>query len=227
MRISILLRNLNCGVCVNTKMTGQIGLFLLVIFSLSSCKKSAKSADEIVLQDSTESKISNKNFEDPNSHFKQRGLEYALTTQAVLGKNLMQSVKKSGTIGAISFCNEQAYPLTDSMAIVHNAFLKRVTDKPRNPKNQANTQELQYISKFKQDVTNQEPPKPIVTEGNGKVSVYYPILTNSLCLQCHGKPGENLKSPTLAKLKSLYPSDQAIGYDVNEVRGMWSVTFDK
>lgn len=159
--------------------------------------------------------------------YAERGLKYALSAQAVLGENLMQAIKKTGTSGALSFCNEKAYPLTDSMAVVQHASLKRVSDKPRNPANQANAEELEYIETFKQVIANQESPNPMVKDSDSKVQVYYPILTNAMCLQCHGKPNKDIETPTLTKLTILYPEDKAIGYGLNEVRGIWSVTFDK
>lgn len=157
----------------------------------------------------------------------ERGLKYALKTKAVLGKNLMGTIQKKGIIEALAFCNEQAYPLTDSMAVVHNAKIKRVSDKPRNPKNVANLEELEYIENFKLAIANKEEPKPLVKEFDNNVKVYYPITTNTMCLQCHGKPNETVNELALTKIRTLYPMDQAIGYDVNEVRGIWSITFDK
>lgn len=165
------------------------------------------------------------NFQD--LPYADRGLKYALSTKSVLGKNLMGAIQKKGTLAALAFCNERAYPLTDSMAVVHNAHIKRVSDKPRNSKNKANAEELEYINAFKQVAKNNEEAKPIVKELNNKVSVYYPITTNTMCLQCHGKPNETLNRITLNKIKTLYPLDKAIGYDINEVRGIWNVTFDK
>jgi nitrate reductase cytochrome c-type subunit len=165
------------------------------------------------------------NFQD--LPYAERGLKYALTTKAVLGENLMGTIQKKGTLEALAFCNAQAYPLTDSMAVVHNAKIKRVSDKPRNINNQANTEELQHIKTFKQVIANKEEPKPIVKETNNKVKVYYPITTNAMCLQCHGTPNKTINKATLEKLTSLYPKDKAIGYNINEVRGIWSITFDK
>ncbi|WP_340154471.1 DUF3365 domain-containing protein [uncultured Winogradskyella sp.] len=165
------------------------------------------------------------NFED--LPYGERGLKYALTTKAVLGKNVMGTIQQKGVLEALAFCNEQAYPLTDSMSVVHHAKIKRVSDKPRNPKNIANLEELKYIEDFKKTIVNNEEPKPLVKEFDKNVKVYYPITTNTMCLQCHGKPNETLNELTLTKIRSLYPMDQAIGYDVNEVRGIWSITFDK
>ncbi|AUC76907.1 DUF3365 domain-containing protein [Olleya sp. Bg11-27] len=157
----------------------------------------------------------------------ERGLKYALTTKAVLGKYLMGTIQKKGTLEALTFCNEKAYPLTDSMSIVHQARIKRVSDKPRNQNNLANYKELTYINSFKNNIKNNKEPKPIVELSDTKVHVYYPIITNAMCLQCHGTPNQDIQRPTLDKLASLYPQDKAIGYDVNQVRGVWAISFDK
>lgn len=159
--------------------------------------------------------------------YEERGLKYALTTKAVLGKNLMGTIQKKGTLEALAFCNEKAYPLIDSMSVVHNANLKRVSDKPRNQNNQANEKELAYINSFKKDIKNSIEPKAIVDQLDNKIQVYYPITTNGMCLQCHGKPNQDIQKSTLSMLANLYPQDKATGYRVNEVRGIWSITFDK
>lgn len=162
-----------------------------------------------------------------NLPYAERGLKYALTTKAVLGKNLMGTIQKKGTLEALAFCNEKAYPLTDSMSVVHNATIKRVSDKPRNQNNLANNKELTYIKSFKNDIKNNTEPKPIVDVLDSKVLVYYPITTNGMCLQCHGKPNQDIKRPTLNSLANLYPEDKATGYSINQVRGIWSISFDK
>lgn len=165
------------------------------------------------------------NFQDLT--YAERGLEYALNTKAVLGKNLMETIQKKGTIEAIEFCNERAGRLTDSMSRVYNAKIKRVTDKPRNSKNQANRNELENIETFKDILKKNQELRPIIEEDSNGVHVYYPITTNSMCLQCHGKPGTAIKPKTLAALKKLYQNDKATGYDIHQVRGIWSITFNK
>ena len=157
----------------------------------------------------------------------ERGLQYALSTKAVLGKNLMGKIQKEGTIAALEFCNSKAYPLTDSMAVAQNASIKRVSDKPRNPKNFANTEELKYITIFKNDAKNNKESTPIVLESLEKVNVYYPIKTNGMCLQCHGTPKKQITESTFAAIQKLYPKDKAIGYNINQVRGIWNVSFNK
>ena len=203
-------------------------LILFVFLSFLSCKNEKETKDisvekeiEVYIEPSATTNL------DISTMYAEKGLEYALSTKAVLGKNLVQAIEKDGTIGALAFCNVQAIPLTDSMAVVHNAQIKRVTDKPRNQANQANAEELSYIETYKNSIANQEVPEPLVKDMGSKVQVYYPILTNAMCLQCHGKPNSTIEPMVLKKLTMLYPKDKAIGYDLNEVRGIWSVTFDK
>ena len=47
------------------------------------------------------------------------------------------------------------------------------------------------------------------------------------CLQCHGNVENQIEEETFKTIKVLYPNDQALGYDVNNVRGIWSITFNK
>ena len=164
---------------------------------------------------------------DSIKNYEELGLKYALSTKAQLGKNLIGAIQNKGTKEAVTFCNERAYSLTDSMSKVHNAHIKRVSDKPRNQNNKVNSQELSHIETFKEMVANQLEVKAIVDEDDSKVQFYYPIITNSLCLQCHGTLNKELEPSTYKTIKGLYPNDKAIGYKVNQVRGIWSISFNK
>lgn len=152
------------------------------------------------------------------------GLNYALETKKVLGKNLMGTIQNKGVLEALTFCNHQAMPLTDSLSKHFNATIKRVSDKNRNPNNKAQGEALKMIAFFKDLLKNNKPYEPITIENKNRVDVYYPIETNSMCLQCHGK---NIKPEVSQQILKLYPKDLAIGYEENELRGIWHITFDK
>lgn len=156
--------------------------------------------------------------------YEEIGLEYALSTKKLLGQNLMGTIQNKGTLEAMTFCNIQAIPLTDSMSVHHNASIKRVSDKNRNPNNRANAEELVYIEQFKKDLVAKREPKPVTIDKGDKVQFYYPIPTNTMCLQCHGK---QIKPEVAKQILKLYPKDLAVGYGENEVRGIWSITFNK
>ncbi|GLB51519.1 hypothetical protein NBRC110019_05580 [Neptunitalea chrysea] len=158
--------------------------------------------------------------------YKEEGLSYALGTKKVLGKNLMGKIQSEGVEAALTFCNVKAMPLTDSMATKYNATIKRVSDKNRNTENKANTKEVAYITQFKEVLKSGAEAQPIIDEEGDVVHFYYPIVTNSMCLKCHGTP-RDIAPKIQRKLAELYPDDKAVGYSENEVRGIWSITFDK
>lgn len=159
--------------------------------------------------------------------FLEQGQQYAMATKAVLGKNLLGAINKKGSTGAVEFCNTRAIPLTDSMQQVQNVQIKRVSDQNRNPNNRANADEMAYIKAAKIALQNGETIKGKVAERNGQMIGYYPILTNDMCLQCHGDPANDIRPETLNKIQTLYPKDQATGYKTNELRGIWVVEMPK
>ncbi len=151
------------------------------------------------------------------------GKQIAMQTKGILGSNLKQAINTEGTEGALSFCSLKAIPLTDSMAVSLNAAIKRVSDKNRNPQNQANSAELAYIETAKTALANEQPVKPQVTKTLLGHLAYYPIISNTRCLQCHGKPQKDVKPAVYTKIKQLYPNDKAVGYKSNELRGIWVI----
>ncbi len=153
----------------------------------------------------------------------EKGKKLALSTKSVLGKNLTRAIKQNGTSAAISFCNIRAITLTDSISQELNTHIKRVSDQPRNPKNKANKQELEYILTKKQALKEGKPIAPQLQKMDDKMVGYYPITTSKMCLQCHGIPDQNIQLEVQKKLNTLYPNDAATGYKENELRGIWVV----
>lgn len=198
-------------------------LFIILLILLG-CKNSsegdkAKNSHEKTDQEEVKDYSDSKNDLSPL----EQGLNFAMQTQKVLAENLMYEINTNGTVHALTFCNANAYTLTDSMALALNVQLKRVSDKPRNPNNKANKEESAYITKSKDLLAKGEDIKPEMTETNGKMIGYYPIITNQICLQCHGNLDTEVLSETLLQIENLYPNDKGIGYKINELRGIWVV----
>ncbi len=154
-----------------------------------------------------------------------QGQRFAMQTKKVLGKNLMGVLNSKGTLHALSFCSSKAYPLVDSMSLVLGAKIKRVSDKNRNPENEANAQELAYILEAKELLQQGKEIKPLLSTINGKDVGYYPIMTNKMCMQCHGE--QQIKPSTKTLLAKLYPKDKAVNYKEKQLRGIWVVEMDK
>lgn len=137
-------------------------------------------------------------------------------TKKLLVTNLTQKIADGGTIEAISFCNLEAIPLTKSVSDQHGIEIKRVSDRNRNPNNLANEKEMEIIEQYKSQILKKEELKPQISGDY----YYEPLVTNAMCLQCHGVPNKNIKPEVTEKLAQLYPNDQAIGYGENEIRGL-------
>ncbi|MCB0762110.1 MAG: DUF3365 domain-containing protein [Flavobacteriales bacterium] len=153
----------------------------------------------------------------------QRGKRVAMSTKAILGKNLLGAISERGTANAVEFCNERAIFLTDSMSADQHVPVKRVSDQPRNPGNLANATELEYIAYAKSKLAEGQEPAPKVHNIDGRAIGYYPIVTNKMCMQCHGAPETQILAETMHRIDSLYPQDLAKGYGENELRGIWVV----
>ena len=207
-------------------MKSALLLFALILFvstlSFFACQRSStgQQADEGAAQHDSIST-------DSGINYMEEGQKYVNATQSVLAKNLLEAINKDGAPYALEFCNVRAYPLTDSLARVHHAGIRRVTDKARNPANKANAMEMTHIALLQSHLAKGENLSPTVVEQNDKMVGYYPILTNAMCLQCHGKLDVDISKATLDKIHALYPDDQATGYVVNELRGLWVVEMDK
>ena len=159
-------------------------------------------------------------------HFLETGKIYADSAQKALGMNLKKAMAEGGPIGALDFCSLRAIPITDSAAAVMNVELSRVSDKPRNVMNTADFDELKIIGKMKAAHKTEKGIEPILSKKENSIIAYYPILTQPMCLQCHGNPGKEISPETAAVIAQLYPLDKATGYEANEVRGMWKVIMD-
>ncbi len=142
--------------------------------------------------------------------------KYADETKKLLVTNLTQKIADSGTVGAMAFCNIEALPLTKKMEEKYGVKIKRVTDKNRNPENEANETERKYIEMYRQQILKKEELKATMHDG----IFYAPLVTNAMCLQCHGEKGKDIKPEVVAKISELYPNDKATGYKENEIRGL-------
>lgn len=208
------------------KSTALFLITSLLFFACSSSSKEETDKNDKADSDTIEVvQIS----EDKLEKYREIGAKYAKSTQKTLGKNLIEAISEGGTEHALSFCNVQAIPLTDSMSTIHNASLKRATDQTRNPENAANSKEMEQINHFKNlmaqgDKKNEIEPN-IEVDGE-TVHFYYPIITNDMCLKCHGTKNKDISPETLNQIAELYPNDQATGYEANEVRGVWSIIFE-
>jgi len=160
----------------------------------------------------------------------QRGKAIAAETFALLSSNLQTAIQSGGISNALPFCSLAASPLTAGMAEKHGVTLKRITHKARNPASKANETELAVLKSFEATLAagaTTNPPAPFATNlVAGQATFFAPIvIANELCLKCHGKPGQDISAENRTVIQKHYPQDEAIGFQLGQLRGAWRIDF--
>lgn len=145
-----------------------------------------------------------------------------------LSAALLSAIEKGGVPHALQFCNEKALPITDSMAMINNVKIKRISAKNRNPENVADMQQLQLMEHMQKQISAYGSAKDtVMLTVQGELAYYAPIVVAAPCLQCHGTENNDIKPENLALIKKYYPNDKATGYAPGDLRGMWYLRFKK
>lgn len=159
----------------------------------------------------------------------ERGKPIVQEAFTVLSTQLGLALQTGGVTNALSLCSVRALPLTKLVGDTNHVTLRRVTHKPRNPANRANSAEQHLLDCFQEmldsGTTNLAPV--VLTPSTNQISFCAPIVINNpLCLNCHGVPDETLLPAASESLRRLYPADEATGFKMGDLRGMWRVDFD-
>ena len=143
-----------------------------------------------------------------------------------LQKALKEAINEGGLEYAIEFCNIEALPITDSVSHAESVIIRRVAKKYRNPLNQTDSVDIEIYNSYMQDWQNGKPSMPMIKADENNHPVYYnPIYVGALCLNCHGEVGTNINPGLAGKIKELYPEDMATDFKLDQLRGMWAITF--
>lgn len=154
------------------------------------------------------------------------GQKIAKATFQTLSSNLQKAMKEGGVEHALQFCNVEAIPLTDSLSAYHEVSIRRASHKPRNPYNTADSLESKVIKQYIDQIQSGDDLKPVTYSDENRITFHAPItITNQLCLNCHGKINEDISEDNLATIQELYPNDQATGFSMGGLRGIWNVRF--
>ncbi len=155
-----------------------------------------------------------------------KGNEISALAQSVLLANVGNAIQKGGPEYAVEFCNLNAVSIVDSLNVVNNCEITRVSDKNRNSENflKSETDKLIWQVLNKRNPEENQDTLIVVS----KQIVYYKSIRTGMpaCLKCHGIPGQDISVSTLEKINKLYPKDLATGYNLNDFRGLWRISFN-
>ena len=197
-------------------------LFLIpFIIFISGCNSQSNQ------EQSKQSSSTSESSEDV-SDFLKRGTGIKDIFQKTLFEHLSKAIADSGVSYALNYCNLHALPLTDSIANLHNVRLQRVSHKPRNQKNSASAEEMLLIESYSAQNEKGEQLQPVVKPVNNSFVYYAPIkIISPLCLNCHGIPEKDIAPENFILINMLYPQDKATGFKMNDLRGLWKISFQK
>lgn len=157
-----------------------------------------------------------------------KGTEIAQKTFKSLSGNLMEQMKQGGTSKAIPFCNLNAVSITDQLSKQYDVQIRRTSNKLRSCDNEPTDRELDILLEYEKLVSANKKLKPVVElDESGKKHFYAPIKIKANCLACHGKVNETMSVKTDSIIKSIYQFDIATDYTEGDLRGLWSITFNK
>ena len=146
---------------------------------------------------------------------------------ATLKEALQQAVQNGGPVNGIAVCHDKAGQIAADLGQQLGMLVGRTSLKVRNSANAADNWELAVLKQFEARKAQGEPADKleffdVIDDDQGQKTFRYmkAIPTAALCLNCHG---DNLKPEVDAKLKELYPNDQARGFKEGDLRGAFTL----
>ncbi|WP_306582313.1 DUF3365 domain-containing protein [Dokdonella sp.] len=158
---------------------------------------------------------------------RQRAQAAALDLSRSLKAALAAQLERGGTVGAITFCHDEAPRIAARVAAEHRLRIGRVpvAGRQRSPANTAEPWQAQGLAVFEQRVAAGTPVADLVQVQDADLPagvdlrLLRGIPVEPMCLACHGKA---LADDTRAALQRLYPGDGATGFSAGDLRGaLW------
>lgn len=140
-----------------------------------------------------------------------------------LQSNISHAIRETGIKGALKYCNLNAYPIIYHLEKKKNVKIRRASQKFRNPANQPDSLENSIIEFYADLLSKGEKTEPIIRTVKKEIHFFKPIIVKDLCLNCHGKVGEEVLEENYKIISELYPMDNSTGYKQGDLRGIWHI----
>ncbi len=150
----------------------------------------------------------------------------AMRLGKTLKARLVSTMKTQGPVAAVTVCAEDAYAIAAQVSEDTGMDVGRRALRVRNPGNAPDAWEREALSQFLaaqdrgEDVSKLERSATVRTADGDVFYWAKPILLEQPCTTCHGSAVEPALAATIT---DYYPNDQATGFAVGDVRGIFSV----
>ncbi len=133
-------------------------------------------------------------------------------TQQLLGE-LQRTMAAEGPAAAIRVCAELA-PIKAQEIATEELTVRRIGTRVRNAETNRPTEAERRVL---ESLTPEQPVFRGQIEGR-EVHMQGLFIPNAMCLVCHGDPA-SIPEEVRTALSERYPNDQAVGYQVGDLRG--------
>lgn len=143
---------------------------------------------------------------------------------ATLKPQLVKAIQQGGPQNAVDVCAIKAPEIARELSKQSGWNIRRVSLKNRNANAVADAWEKSVLEEFELQLAAGKPAKELEYGAlvGGEYRFMKAQVTTPLCLKCHGS---KLEQPLHDKIKMYYPDDLALGYQVGEIRGAFSLSF--
>ena len=142
------------------------------------------------------------------------------TAERELREMLTQKLAEGGVAAALPYCHPENLPATDSLAKTLQASLNRFSARPRNPVHLARLTAA--------DLNAADTTHHVARTEQNEFTYQRPlVLTDQLCLRCHGTVGTDISAADYALIQQKFPQDQATGYQLGQPMGVWRVNLKR
>lgn len=134
---------------------------------------------------------------------------------------LSTGLKTGGPVDAISVCTLQAPIIASRLSRLNGAKVQRVSARFRNPLNKPAPWQREILEFLEHNPYASN--SVYMPASDGKTRYASGIKMDGLCLSCHGS---SIATEVSDELAESYPFDLATGYQLNELRGIFSVEWE-
>lgn len=140
-----------------------------------------------------------------------------------LKPELKQAMIAGGPQAAIDVCTKRAPDIAHSLSNKTGWKVSRVSSKNRNPDAMPSKWEAKVLQSFEQKIADGAEPKSLVYSAkvDGEYRFMKAQVIEPLCLNCHGT---QVSDDIQQKIKLYYPGDKAMGYELGQLRGAFSLS---
>jgi hypothetical protein len=146
-----------------------------------------------------------------------------------LMSRLQAAIAEGGPANGISVCRDQAPAIKTALSLERGWQVSRVGTRVRNTLlGTPDAWEREVLADFQRQLDQggafgEMERAEVVSEGDQRYFRYMrPIGMQGICLNCHGERGQ-MTEAVRAELDDRYPHDQAVGYEVGDLRGAFTV----